>query len=96
MLLKEYQRKTAARNNKRAEVEFGTFDVSLELQISVTHVIPRTVVITENVVEHHKTVHSQPSPLLAQVRRKRYRKQQQRTSADKQASFLNLMDSAAA
>ena len=60
------------------------------------HVIPRTVVITENVVEHHKHVHSQPSPLLAQARRKRYRKQQQQASADKQAGFLNLMDSAAA
>ena len=52
MLLKEEQRKRAVRNNERAEVEFGTFDVSLELQIGVTHVIPRTVVIPENVVEH--------------------------------------------
>ena len=56
----------------RAEVGFGTYDVSLELQLRVTHVVPRTVVITENVVGHHKHVHSQPSPLLAQARRKRY------------------------
>ena len=75
---------------------FGTFDVSLELLIRVTHVIPRTVLITENVVECHKHVHSQPSPLLAQARRKRYREQQQQASAGKQAGFLNLMNSAAA
>ena len=75
---------------------FGTFDVSLELQIGIAHVIPRTVLITENVVEHHKYVHSQPSPLLAQAKRMEYRKQQQQASADKQADFLNLMDSAAA
>ena len=75
---------------------FGTYDVSLELLLRVTHVVTRAVVITENVVGHHKHVHSQPSPLLAQARRKRYRKQQQQASADKQASFLHLMDSAAA
>ena len=96
MLLKEEQQKRAARNKKRAEVGFGTYDVSLELQLTVTHVVTRTVVITENVVGHQKYVQSQPSPLLAQARRKRYRKQQQQTSADKQASFLHLMDSAAA
>ena len=65
MLLKEEQRKRTARNSKRAEVGFGTFDVSLQLQIRVTHVIPRSVLITETVVEHHKHLHSQPSPLLA-------------------------------
>ena len=48
MLLKEEQQKRAARNKKRAEVRFGTFDVSLELLVRVTHVIRRTVVITEN------------------------------------------------
>ena len=96
MLIKKEQRKRAARNNTRAEVGFAAFDMSLELQIRVTRVIPRTVVITENVVEHHKHVHSQPSPLLAQARRKRYRKQQQHTSADKQAGFLDIMDSVAA
>ena len=96
MLLKKEQRKRAARSNKHAEVGFGTFDVSLELQIRVTHVILRTVVITENVLGHNRHVHSQPSPLLAQAKRKRYRKQQQQASADKQTGFLNLMDSVTA
>ena len=69
MLLKEEQWKRAARNSKRAEVGFGTFGVSLELQIGVTHVIPWTVVITENVVEHHKQTCSQstfPTPRAGQ------------------------------
>ena len=74
-LQKKCRSKKSSGRGQRGTINMLRWDlvlsVSLELQTRVTHVIPRSVVITENVVEHHKHVHSQPSPLLAQARRKR-------------------------
>ena len=84
MLLKEEQQKRAARNKKRAEVGFGTYDVSLELHLRVTHVVTRTAAQIPHKYLRAKRVptHCDPTLTVAQIPHKCLRAKRANTYCD--------------